>query len=294
MLNKLWLPIITLICQWGTWIWTFFEVKPQSSGQGKSFLWYKVGMIGYLAICLFFVTMVYRIWRSFHLAQEIEILRKEENLQKKQKQDMDIIQKNAVHFRQEILPELKQIRSLLNHHENEKAIREIRELSDHFEKVRMHALCSDSLLNAILQAKKEVAENKNIEVFYEIVLPSKIELQSTELSSIFFNLLDNAIEACEISEEEKPFIKLRVKHQANMLSIHMENSKNAKIQFTKGTSKTDTEQHGLGLVIIEDIVEKYEGICEWIDKGSTFSSEIMIRTDISIPNYESHTTGGTI
>lgn len=294
MINKLLLPAITLICQWGTWIWSFFEIKAQSTGQGKSFLWYKVGMIGYLAVCLFFVTIVYRIWRSFRLAQEIEVLKKEEELQKKQQQDMNIIQKNALHFRQELLPDLKQIQTLLSTHEREKALNEIHKLSDHFEKVRMHALCSDSLLNAILQAKKEVAENKNIKVFYEIVLPNRIKLQNTELSSIFFNLLDNAIEACEISGKEMPFIQLHVRHQANMLSIHMENSKNTKIQFTKETSKSDTEQHGLGLIIIEDIVEKYEGICEWTDKGDTFSSEIMIRTDLSMPEYETHINGGTL
>lgn len=292
MINKLWLPTITLICQWGTWIWAFFNIKYQFSGHGKSLLWYTIGMIGYLAVCVFFVTMIYRILRSFRLEQEIEIMKKEEELRKKQKQDMDIIQKNAINFRQKILPELKQIQALLFNHENGKALCEINELSDHFEKTRMHALCYDSLLNAILQAKKEVAENKNIEVFYEIFLPDKMGFQSTELSSIFFNLLDNAIEACEMSEKEKPYIQLCVRHQANMLSIRMDNSKNPNIPFTKETSKKDSEQHGLGLVIIKDIAEKYDGICKWTDHGDTFSSEIMMRTDISIPNHETHVSGG--
>lgn len=47
--------------------------------------------------------------------------------------------------------------------------------------------------------------------------------------------------------------------------------------FNHKTSKKDILNHGFGLSIIEDICEKNDGSCQWIDNGDTFDSVVMLR-----------------
>ena len=118
---------------------------------------------------------------------------------------------------------------------------------------------------------------KNIKVTYEVLLPEKSNIPSSELSSIFFNLLDNGIESCNASGSEAPFISVTLKMSTGFLTVHMKNSKDPARPFNHKTSKKDILNHGFGLSIIEYICEKNDGSCQWIDNGDTFDSVVMLR-----------------
>ena len=127
------------------------------------------------------------------------------------------------------------------------------------------------------QMKVLLAMQKNIKVTYEVLLPEKSSIPSSELSSIFFNLLDNGIESCNASGSEAPFISVTSKMSAGFLTVHMKNSKDPAQPFNHKTSKKDIPNHGFGLSIIEDICAKNDGSCQWIDNGDTFDSVVMLR-----------------
>ena len=127
------------------------------------------------------------------------------------------------------------------------------------------------------QMKVLLAMQKNIKVTYEVLLPERSNIPSSELSSIFFNLLDNGIESCNASGSEAPFISVTSKMSAGFLTVHMKNSKDPAQPFNHKTSKKDIPNHGFGLSIIEDICAKNDGSCQWIDNGDTFDSVVMLR-----------------
>ena len=127
------------------------------------------------------------------------------------------------------------------------------------------------------QMKVLLAMQKNIKVTYEVLLPERSNIPSSELSSIFFNLLDNGIESCNASGSEAPFISVTSKMSAGFLTVHMQNSKDPAQPFNHKTSKKDIPNHGFGLSIIEDICAKNDGSCQWIDNGDTFDSVVMLR-----------------
>ena len=108
-------------------------------------------------------------------------------------------------------------------------------------------------------------------------LTEKSNIPSSELSSIFFNLLDNGIESCNASGSEAPFISVTSKMSAGFLTVHMKNSKDPAQPYNHKTSKKDIPNHGFGLSIIEDICAKNDGSCQWIDNGDTFDSVVMLR-----------------
>lgn len=154
----------------------------------------------------------------------------------------------------------------------------VSQLTEHLQTNHFETFCFNSLLNTILQIKKEKAEQAGIRCSFHIILPPKFSqaFSDVTITSLFTNLLDNAIEACESMNNENKFIELNTNYQANMFLIKMKNSKNPENIFTHKTTKKNKQAHGHGISIIDDIVKQQEGICSWEDKGEVFYSILCI------------------
>ena len=122
-----------------------------------------------------------------------------------------------------------------------------------------------------------LAEQAGIHVDYQIFLPEKSMIQPSDLSSVLFNILDNAIEACRSSEDLKKNLSLSLTTSKGFLSVLVRNTKDPQVVFNHITTKKDSVYHGLGLSIIEDICRKYDGSWQWNDYGDTFESVILLR-----------------
>ena len=70
--------------------------------------------------------------------------------------------------------------------------------------------CPDPVVNAVLNAKMERAQEEGIACEYQVDLKEAAALTDIELCSLFANTLDNAIEACvKIKDREKRRITLK-------------------------------------------------------------------------------------
>lgn len=106
-------------------------------------------------------------------------------------------------------------------------------------------------------------------------------IEITDLCSVFFNLMDNAIEACLQSGSQKPFIRLSTEFSGECLSIYLHNTKNPEQIFNHQTTKKESynplPSHGFGLSIIEDICRKYDGAYQWLDRTDYFDSIVLLK-----------------
>ena len=146
-------------------------------------------------------------------------------------------------------------------------------------------LTGEDVVNRILRQKENEAKNKWIRFTSEKNGTFSLRLTNAEIIRLFTNLLDNAIEAAEKSEQE-PFVSIRIGVQEvddrgsievreinNGVRIEIYNSKNLEdkpLQNDMLTSKSDKEYHGFGMKIIREIVERYEGDLEIEDRGTVF------------------------
>lgn len=158
----------------------------------------------------------------------------------------------------------------------------ISSLSSHVKRNYPDTFCKNALLNTLLQEKKAIADRLEINCQFRILLPESFDCVFSDITitSLFSNLLDNAIETCELcnSEEKNPFISLTTNFKANVFMIHMQNSKNPEEIFTHQTNKTQNSAlHCHGLAIIEDIVTQYHGTYKWVDEGACFSCHLMLQ-----------------
>ena len=84
--------------------------------------------------------------------------------------------------------------------------------------------------------------------------------QALDISTIFGNALDNAIEVCEKVPKEERFITMKAREKNHFLVIRVENSAPEESDG-RHTTKEDTFLHGFGLKNIQRAVEKYGGDC---------------------------------
>lgn len=127
----------------------------------------------------------------------------------------------------------------------------------------------DGLINSKLQS----AYDAGIKINIKTSLPSDFYFSSFDLTVILGNLLDNALQAVSLVEENK-FIDIRIDCSKGMLIVKMSNSFKTVVQKENGkiiTSKADKENHGFGLRNIDEILEKYNGTSKTDTRDGIFT-----------------------
>jgi len=127
----------------------------------------------------------------------------------------------------------------------------------------------DQILNAIIYSKRALAEKKNI--CFEVEIKEEVPgypLERYEFVELVGNLLDNAIEAAEGSNDGNSKIILTLGIDEGFKIIETRNT-GTKIQqsdidkmFKRGFSTKKGEHRGYGLYNIKKIVEHYNGTIE--------------------------------
>lgn len=133
-------------------------------------------------------------------------------------------------------------------------------------------------VDAALNSKISLAKRKGIRVDAKAIVPRNISISEVDLSLIIGNLMDNAVEACmKIEEEDARFIRIYVDILKGQLYIYVMNSVGEKLQ--KSGNKylsTKGENHGLGLIRLDNVVKKYGGYLNRQDETDVFATEIML------------------
>ena len=176
--------------------------------------------------------------------------------------------------------DVQTVQTLLKQEKYEQADDAIRNLNRTFQKERFHPYCQNNLLQAILEGKRLRARQNHIQVSYEILLPEELSVDTADLSSVFFNLMDNAIEACNTSGNPNPEIRLSANISNGFLTVYMHNTKNQAQIFTHQTTKSNSGIHGYGLSIIEDICQRYNGSYQWINHEGMFDSIVLLQCNL--------------
>ena len=105
-------------------------------------------------------------------------------------------------------------------------------------------------------------------------------MEDMDISALFGNMLDNAIESVvKIKEREKRLIALHVIQDKQFIRIRTENYCEENVQFQDGlpiTTKKDKRFHGYGMKSMKKIVEKYGGSVVADKKDNWFELKILI------------------
>ena len=147
------------------------------------------------------------------------------------------------------------------------------------------AKTGNETLDIILTEKSFLCEKYGVRFTYMIEGEGLSFMEPADISSLFGNALDNAIESVmRETQAEKRVIKLNASKKRAYLSVHLENYCSEKVRFKDGlpvSGKADKLNHGFGAKSMRYIVEKYGGAMVMRQEGC------LVVLDIILPMGES-------
>ncbi len=188
--------------------------------------------------------------------------------------------------RHDYLSHIQAIESLIILKEQEELEEYIKGISKEYRITNEMIRLGNSVLTAIINTKKEIAEKKGI--VFHVRCKNKVSLHginSWELSSIISNLIENAIEEASSIENEK-WIKITISYVYNNFVFEIENTRKINNEigdniFKPGVSSKNAAGRGYGLFIVKNVVEKYNGSIEFktTEKNSIIFKVILPSED---------------
>ena len=136
----------------------------------------------------------------------------------------------------------------------------------------------NKMTDAILNSKISLARSKGIDVEADASIPVALTTSELDLCVIIGNLFDNAIEASLPLPEAQRKIRVYMDMKNTQLYISFTNLTAGKKQRKLGNlfRSTKGEGHGLGLLRIDDIVERYGGYLSRNSEDGAFTTEILL------------------
>lgn len=156
----------------------------------------------------------------------------------------------------------------------------INKLSDRIPNGKNSNICSDKIINAICLEKSRMCKEKNINISFDLVVNYELNIDAIDICTVFGNLIDNAIEACDNMRSVKKFIQVSARICLNQLHIKIINSKENKIKKRNGkflSSKIDIKNHGIGLENVKQAVYKNQGDIEFRDFSNLFEVNLYMK-----------------
>lgn len=136
------------------------------------------------------------------------------------------------------------------------------------------------IVNAILNTKYQEAQENGIIFVLRVNDLSGLRIKDEDIVTILSNLLNNAIEACKKCDVSRRILKLKFVDEDGMIKIGIRNTFEYTILYENGEIKSTklvrTEEHGVGIKNIIEVIEKYNGSYVIKDDNQEFYFSIII------------------
>lgn len=107
-------------------------------------------------------------------------------------------------------------------------------------------------------------------------VPEEFPVSGIDLCSLFSNLLDNAANAVRLLPVNQRRITLSSQVNGDVLTVRCENPYDANQQLLPAHRPGG---HGLGLIILQDLADKYHGKLETQSDDEIFTATVWLFTD---------------
>ena len=170
--------------------------------------------------------------------------------------------------RHDYLNQIQVVYGLLDINEFEEAKRYMNSVFKEMTKVSKALKTAQPAVNALLQAKLQMAEKQNVDMYLDIRTDLKaLKIEPWELCKVLANIIDNGITALQINKDEKE-IHIEILQREDIYYFEIKNNgpiisnEQCQLIFKEGYTTNKESGHGMGLYIVKKIVEEASGKIE--------------------------------
>ncbi len=233
-------------------------------------------VVGFLAFD-FAITYVIEMMSHFYEDKmELNLIRKQNELQLANYIEIDKKYRESERIIHDIKKHLYTL-SKLSNIDNEKAENYRKLIEEGIDSLVMGFHCTNQILSIVMSQKISAAENENICVETDVQDLTLEFISDIDITAIFANLWDNAIEACLKVDAEKRKISFMMKQSGGFVIISIKNSYDNNLSIENGRFLSTKKNHkGIGMSIIKTAVEKYNGVLVADSDEDIFNVEITV------------------
>lgn len=232
-------------------------------------------LVGFLVVDLFLAYILNHVSKAYQYENELNLIKQLQKMQlenyketeRKYRESRAIIHDIKKHL--DVIDELRES-------DKEKANEYRKHIDMQMEKIFCGYHCSNRIMGIILSQKMSKAKSDGIKVDVFVDDINIDFIDDLDITAIFANLWDNAIEACAKVENNK-YIKFSLSRYNGFLLIDLENSFDGIYKKSENKFVSTKKQHnGVGILSILTSVEKYNGYFSASENKNIFKSEITI------------------
>ena len=129
------------------------------------------------------------------------------------------------------------------------------------------------IINMLYQYFKE--EYPQVHSHIDDQILGTITMDDSKLSSLIYNLFKNSFESSSNTTDKN--VSISLKNKNNNLYMQITNSIDRPVTLKEGyTSKENKNDHGIGLTIINEIVDEYHGINQYQQTDQCLVNDIIL------------------
>lgn len=242
--------------------------------------WRALIVISYLILIvllnLFTMSLLDSLAENMELKIQLGIFEQQEILQERYYGSLDERYNQSLKVLHDVDRHIRVIEGLYQEGQNTEAMEYTREISRMLLPLVPRRFTSNDILNIILNDKAEAAGKNHIEFKCDIEEFDYGFLKNSDITTIFSNLLDNAIEAC-MKLESGRYIRIHTSSQLSILLIEIRNATGEIPVWEAGRPLSQKPgNHGIGLKNVEKVVLNYEGSIDYRMEGEEFICSVIL------------------
>lgn len=235
-----------------------------------------VNVISIIALNVYITNVFEAVSNNNKLKNELILYDEQAKMQYEYYNNLESKYKNSRKIIHDIKNHMQTIEELYEQRENEKAKNYAEDMYKMFDKFVQKYYTSNKVLNIIINDKFSKAEQFNINMNCKIGDVNLDFIKDIDLTTIFSNLFDNAIDGAKNAYENKN-IFLKVDKFNDFIVINLTNRADSEPIKIKDNFKSTKKDHkGLGLENVRMALNKYEGNMRVEYKDKVFKVNIVI------------------
>lgn len=245
------------------------------SGMG---IWVTVLSILMIVQNIILYLMVDQIQKLLKSKYELSLIRERMDSEKSRIEDATIIWNNIRKVRHDLKNHFAILKAKLDDEDTESCKKYLSELNNTVENMGNLIKSGNSIIDYLINSK--LSNLDNVKVLVSGYVGNYNDIDDIDLASILGNILDNAIEAQDEVTKEKRIELHFLQKNLNRVIVCKNTIAESVLQKNKElkSTKDSSDFHGLGHQIVENTVEKYNGIVNYYeDENDTiFCVQIVI------------------
>ncbi len=235
-----------------------------------------VNMLCILFADLYFLYFVKVTGENEQLKLKLSLLEQQSDLQYEYYRDQEQKYNESVKILHDVNKHLNMIKGIYESNRVDEARSYANEIECILKPLVLQKYVRNPILNILLNDKKRCASLHQIDFKIEAGSADLLFMEPVEVTTVFGNLLDNAIEACDGVTDKSKFIDLKFDTCNRIVVINLSNSSSGTVKWTAGIPVSQKgKNHGIGLLNVEQVIKKYNGNMKLKEESGIFNCSII-------------------